>query len=144
MGKLFSQFVGLKVTISASMAISVFAGTCVYAASVPTLYTAQQATDGETVFAQNCASCHGNALQGGVGPALIGQNFSAASSNTIGSIFTLLSTQMPLGSGGSLTHSQYEVVMSYILSNNGYPAGKTRLDYASALSSTVPLVSQVK
>jgi mono/diheme cytochrome c family protein len=117
----------------------------VYAASVPAHYTGQQATDGEVVFTQNCASCHGDALQGEVGPRLVGQNFAPASgNNTVSSIFSFMSSQMPDGNGGSLTHTQYEDVMSYILSKNGYPAGRTKLDYTSALASTVPLVSQVK
>jgi hypothetical protein len=55
-----------------------------------------------------------------------------------------MSTQMPDGNGGSLMHTQHEDVMSYILSKNGYPAGQVKLDYTSALASTVPLVSQVK
>jgi hypothetical protein len=65
MGKVPAQFVRLKVAIVASVAISALVGTCVYAASVPALYTGQQATDGEVVFTRNCASCHGDALQGG-------------------------------------------------------------------------------
>ena len=127
------------------MAVSAFVGTCAYAASLPALYTAQQATDGQTVFTQNCASCHGDALQGGVGPRLTGPIFASASTNnTVGSIFAFLSTQIPDGNGGSLTHTQYEDAMSYILSKNGYPAGNAKLDYTSALASTVPLISQVK
>jgi len=145
MDKISSQFIRLKVAIVASVAISALVGTCVYAASVPALYAGQQATDGEAVFTENCASCHGDALQGGVGPRLVGQNFAPVSgNNTVGSIFSFMSSQRPDGNGGSLTHTQYEDVMSYILSKNGYPAGQTKLDYTSALASTVPLVSQVK
>jgi mono/diheme cytochrome c family protein len=144
MDTFYPRFARPKAIVT-SMVISAFVGTSVYAASVPALYTGQQAIDGQAAFAQNCASCHGDALQGGVGPRLVGQNFSAASSNnTVGSIFTFLSAQMPDGNGGSLTHAQYEDLMAYILSKNGYPAGQTRLDFTSALASTVPLISQVK
>jgi mono/diheme cytochrome c family protein len=116
-----------------------------YSAALPQLYTAQQASDGQAVFKQNCAICHGGNLEGSVGPTLQGQGFSAASDkNTVGSIFSFLSTQMPDGNGGSLSHTQYEQVMSYILARNGYPAGKAALDYGAASASTVPLISQVK
>jgi polar amino acid transport system substrate-binding protein len=84
-------------------------------------------------------------LQDGAGPTLIGQNFSGAADHiTVGSTFSFLSTQMPDGSGGSLTHTQYQDIMAYILSKNGYPAGQTPLDYAEADVSKVPLISQVK
>ncbi len=116
-----------------------------YAATAPALYAAQQASEGQSVFAQNCASCHGNNLEGGVGPTLVGQDFSSPTDgNTVGSIFKFLSTQMPDGNGGSLSHVQYEQVMSYILSKNGYPAGPVKLSYDAAAASTVKLVSQVK
>ena len=134
-----------KVAALAALATSMFSGTWAYAASVPALYTAQQATSGQAVFAQSCAACHGKVLQGGFGPKLVGQSFSAASAkHTIGSIFSFISTQMPLGSGSSLTHAQYEEVMSYILSENGYPAGLTKLEFSDSLASKIPLISQIK
>lgn len=114
-----------------ALAVSVvlaFAAHGALAATPPASYSAQQATDGQTVFTQNCASCHGNDLEGDVGPALVGQDFSgSADKNTVGSIFKFLSTQMPDGNGGSLSHTQYEDVMAYILSKNGYPAGSAKL-----------------
>jgi len=115
------------------------------AASVPALYTAAQAQAGQAVFAQNCAMCHGEALQGLAGPALLGQNFASAANNyTIGAIFSEVAEQMPAGAPGSLTHDQYAEAMAFILSKNGYPAGSKALDYTASLGSAVPLVSQVK
>ncbi len=114
------------------------------AAPPPAIYTAAQATAGAAVYAQNCAMCHGPALQGAAGPALVGQAFAAASHNyTVGAIFGEIAQQMPAGNPGSLTHDQYADVLAYILSKNGYPAGSTALDYNASLTSTVPLVSQV-
>jgi len=124
------------------LAVSVLAAR---AASVPALYTAVQATAGAAVFSQNCAICHGAALQGEAGPPLVGQSFaSAASGDTIGGIFGVIAEQMPAGAPGSLTHDQYTDVMAYILSKNGYPSGSTALDYNASLGSSLPLVSQVK
>jgi mono/diheme cytochrome c family protein len=114
-------------------------------AATPAIYTAAQATAGANVFAQNCAVCHGAALQGEAGPTLLGQNFASAANNyTVGAIFGEIAEQMPAGAPGSLTHDQYTQVMAYILNKNGYPAGPTALDYEASLGSSVPLVSQVK
>ncbi len=115
------------------------------AAAPPALYTAAQSASGATVFAQNCAMCHGADLKGGAGPSLVGQSFaSAANKYTIGAIFSEIAEQMPAGQPGSLTHDQYTAALAYILSKNGYPAGSTALDYNASLGSSVPLVSQVK
>jgi mono/diheme cytochrome c family protein len=89
--------------------------------------------------------CHGAALEGAAGPALIGQALAPAASNyTVGAIFSEIAQQMPAGNPGSLTHDQYAAVMAYILDKNGYPAGATALDYNASLASTTPLVSQGK
>ena len=134
-----------RVTGLACAALMVGAGGSVFAATLPALYSAQQVSDGQAVFTQNCASCHGDQLEGGVGPTLVGQDFSSATdNNTVGSIFKFLSTQMPDGNGGSLSQTQYVAVMAFLLSKNGYPAGSASLSYAGALASTAPLVSQVK
>jgi mono/diheme cytochrome c family protein len=131
----------------AAVVVGVLGGSALLAraASVPAIYTAAQATAGAAVFSTNCAICHGAALQGMAGPALLGQSFAAASSGyTIGAIFGEIAEQMPAGNPGSLTHDQYADVMAFILSKNGYPAGAKPLDYSASLASSVPLVSQVK
>jgi len=115
------------------------------AATPAALYTPSQATAGATVYTQNCAGCHGGALQGGVGPALTGANFAGPfSQTTVGTVFSIISSQMPADRPGGLSHTEYENVMAYILSQNGYSAGSSALDYNASLASTVPLVSQVK
>lgn len=121
-----------------------FAGTAM-AGTPPALYTAQQATAGAGIYVQSCAMCHGADLQGGGGPALIGQGFaSAGSDDTIGSVFSVITQQMPATAPGSLTHEQDEDEMAYILKQNGYPAGSTGLVYKDSMTSAVPLVSQEK
>jgi polar amino acid transport system substrate-binding protein len=89
--------------------------------------------------------CHGVDLKGGAGPALIGQSFASPGSGaTIGGIFSVIAQQMPASSPGSLSQSQDENVMAYILKMNGYPAGAKPLVYKDSLISTLPLESQVK
>ncbi|HSU79524.1 MAG TPA: c-type cytochrome [Candidatus Angelobacter sp.] len=51
-------------------------------------------SDGYKLFAQNCAGCHGNNLDGGIGPALVGKNLAP-------SVVQMMATkgggQMPAG-----------------------------------------------
>jgi mono/diheme cytochrome c family protein len=112
-------------------------------AAPPALFTQAQQTAGAAVYTQSCAECHGANLEGQVGPALSGPNFAPASKqDTVHKIFKIITTKMPLGQPGSLSHDQYTQVMAYILSKNGYPAGSTALDYNATLTSTTPFVSQ--
>lgn len=63
---------------------------------------------GETVYAQNCASCHGGAAEGGVGPKLAGARISLAAA------------QARIESGGSVmpanlvTGRDLEDVLAYL------------------------------
>jgi mono/diheme cytochrome c family protein len=45
------------------------------AAPLPTGAVQGNAGQGQTLYTQNCASCHGDQAQGGVGPALRNNNF---------------------------------------------------------------------
>ena len=99
------------------------------AATPLALYTPSQATAGADVYAQNCAACHGAGLQGGAGPALTGQSFAGPANHaTVGTIFSVIAEQMPADRPGGLSHTEYENVMAYILSQNGYVAGSSALD----------------
>lgn len=130
----------LKLTIAALLLSSP-----ALAAAPPALYTAQQAADGAGAYSQNCAMCHGADLTGAAGPALVGQAFAGAGNGlTVGGVFTQVAEQMPAGQPGSLSKTQYEDIMAYILKSNGYPAGTTALVYKDALASKLPLVSTVK
>ena len=109
-------------------------------AAVPALYTAAQARSGERVYEHHCASCHGKQEQGLVGPALRGPIFASVKANyTVRDIFLFLSVNMPAPAPGSLSPSQYVDVMSFLLRQNGFPAGTVRLTATTAGSSAVPL-----
>lgn len=134
----------LKIAGSAVAGVLLIAASA-HASAPPALYTDAQATAGAEVFAQNCAMCHGSDMKGSVGPALIGQSFASVGSNTtVGSIFTVIAKQMPINAPGSLSQTQDEQAMAYILKQNGYPSGSTPLSYNASSVSTVPLVSMVK
>jgi polar amino acid transport system substrate-binding protein len=134
----------LKQGLSAVAGLLLAAGAA-QAGSLPSLYTAAQATSGAAIYVQNCAMCHGADLKGGAGPTLIGQAFaSPGAAATIGGIFSVIAQQMPASAPGSLTPTQDEDAMAYLLKVNGYPAGTAPLVYKNSIASTVPFISQVK
>ncbi|WP_309572991.1 PQQ-binding-like beta-propeller repeat protein [Deinococcus sp.] len=93
-------------------------------------FTAAQATAGAQVYSGNCASCHGAALEGRSGPALMGASFLnkwASGSHPLGDLYDVIAKQMPLTAPGSLSAAQYHNVTAYILSKNGFTATSTAL-----------------
>jgi mono/diheme cytochrome c family protein len=113
------------------LVLSTFPMTCVLAQSGGGGdYTKAQADAGKQIFDKTCAVCHGDHLQGGVGPALAGQQFLSVSQfQKISAeyFFHFMSTHMPLTDPGSLTKEQYLNIMAYMLEANGYPAGSQQL-----------------
>ena len=93
------------------------------------VYTEEQARRGEAVYHKECASCHGDTLIGGGGAApLTGGNFlSNWNGLTLGDLFDRIRKTMPQGNLGKLTKQQDADVLSYILSFNKFPPGKTEL-----------------
>jgi len=93
------------------------------------VYTEEQAKRGEVVYHKECASCHADTLIGGGGAApLTGGNFlSNWNGLTLGDLFDRIRKTMPQGNLGKLTKQQDRDVLSYILSFNKFPAGKTEL-----------------
>lgn len=96
-------------------------------------FTAAQVSRGQQVYAGQCQSCHGSNLQGGAGPALAGNGFLqkwANGQHPLADLYGVISKQMPLTAPGSLTQQQYLDVTAFILSKNGYRAGKQALSTA--------------
>jgi len=113
--------------------------------ALPKLFTTSEAAQGQIVFEQHCASCHGEDLRGKIGPALIGPSLGSASDHTTVSImFNVIAFEMPAGAPASLTKQNYADVMAYILQRNGYPADEHPLTYTAAETSDAPLISQMR
>ena len=99
------------------------------------LYTASQAQQGAAIYAQQCAGCHGNTLEGDSGPALTGAAFNemaTAQHLTIKSLLDVLSRTMPVTAPGSLKHEEYLALTALILQQSGFLAGDTPLSEESA------------
>ena len=93
------------------------------------VYTAAQAARGKTAYSQNCARCHGSALEGADEiPALAGSHLMVDfDGQTAGDLVHRIQTTMPMDNPGSLGTATTTDIASYILQSNGLPAGNTEL-----------------
>lgn len=106
------------------------AGVTGAAAQAPAIFTAAQAGAGSTIFAQQCATCHGASLEGVAGPALKGPVFrqmASAQALNAQSLLKVISESMPQDNPASLSPAQYAALVAFILQQNGYPAGDSEL-----------------
>ncbi|HEY6362221.1 MAG TPA: cytochrome c [Vicinamibacterales bacterium] len=91
------------------------------------VYTEEQATRGQKIYADQCAACHGEMMAGmDPIPALAGADFVARWKN-VGELFEKTATTMPAIDPGSLSGPQVAEVIAHVLAVNKYPAGKTEL-----------------
>jgi mono/diheme cytochrome c family protein len=97
------------------------------------LFADAQAKRGESVYADQCATCHDAKLIGGVGPALAGKEFITGwKAMTVADLFDKIKTQMPLTAPGTLSPQQTADLVAFILSSNHFPAGSAELPSDSA------------
>src|SRR5688572_11890781 len=91
------------------------------------IYTAEQATRGESLYKEMCAACHGDNLEGsGPMPPLAGMDFLANwKGKTLGDLFEKTQTTMPATAPGTLTPDQTADVLSFVLKSSKYAAGST-------------------
>jgi mono/diheme cytochrome c family protein len=94
------------------------------------VYTAEQAKKGEGIYKEQCASCHGDNLEGaGPMPALAGKDFLTNwQGKTVGDLFEKTHTSMPATAPGSLTPEQAAEVVAYMLQASKYKAGTAPLE----------------
>lgn len=93
------------------------------------VYTPEQARRGENLYFENCAVCHGGALQGlEENPPLSGRLFVKKwTGGPLAALYGYINTQMPLGQPGVLGAAGTADVVAYILSGNGFVAGTKEL-----------------
>jgi cytochrome c len=93
---------------------------------------------GKTVFAEQCASCHGDKGQGGLGDRLVGGQGTLASAKpvkTVGSywpyaptLFDYIRRAMPMNAPQSLGDTDVYAVSAYVLHLNGLLPADATLD----------------
>lgn len=95
---------------------------------------AEQVKSGAAVYAKGCQGCHGEKLQGGSGPALMGAQWLASYSgggHTYADLHTYVSRAMPMNAPASLSDSEYLDVVAFLFDHNGVALPKTGLTQAS-------------
>jgi S-disulfanyl-L-cysteine oxidoreductase SoxD len=103
---------------------------------------------GRDVFAQQCAACHGEKGEGGVGDRLVGGQGTLATSTpvrTVGSywpyaptLFDYIRRAMPQNAPGSLSNDDTYAVSAYILNLNGLVPDGATLDAKSLAAIKMP------
>ena len=94
------------------------------------VYTSEQAARGEKLYADNCASCHGDTL-GGVemAPPLAGDVFNSSWEGVaLADLFERMRISMPQNKPGSLSRTQNADILAHMLKVGNFPAGDVPLD----------------
>jgi mono/diheme cytochrome c family protein len=94
---------------------------------------------GEQVYAQNCAVCHGDQLDGNNGkyPPLVGRGAVLDHPNAT-ELYQYVRRAMPFGNPASLSDDDYYAVVAYMLYKNGVLPENAKLDATSIAKITLP------
>ena len=106
------------------------------------------AAEGKPLFAQQCASCHGDEGIGGTGGELAGGNYplnSESPDKNIGqywpfatTIFDFTRRAMPMNAPGSLSANQVYALTAYLLFRNGIIGAEDEMNAVSLPKITMP------
>jgi mono/diheme cytochrome c family protein len=92
------------------------------------VYSAAQATRGQAVFKDKCAACHGEMLEGLLGPPLAGDEFLKAWGNQpLSELVNKIQKTMPQSDPGTVTRPEAIDLVAHILQVGKFPAGQTAL-----------------
>jgi cytochrome c len=95
------------------------------------VYAKEQAARGKDLYANSCAACHGDALQGRLisdsssPPPLKGERFLTNWTDlSLADLQTRVQTSMPPDTPGSLKAEEYIDILAFVLEQNAFPAGE--------------------
>ena len=92
------------------------------------VYSAEQATRGQELYQAECASCHGDEMEGTIGPPMVGDVFlSNYSARPLATLVDKIELTMPFSTPGSLSREQSIDLAAYILQAGEFPAGQAEL-----------------
>jgi mono/diheme cytochrome c family protein len=96
------------------------------------VYSDAQAARGQQLYKTQCLACHGEALEGVVGPPLAGAGFvSAWSTRSLAELVDKIEKTMPPQQPGSVTRQQAIDLVSFFLGASKFPSGSTELASAT-------------
>jgi mono/diheme cytochrome c family protein len=108
------------------------------------VYTEEQAKRGATVYSEQCASCHGEKMEGvaDLFPALTGDLFVKNwTGKSVGELYEKIATTMPALDPGSMKPDQVADVVAHMLNGSKYPAGTTALAASADPLKTIQIVA---
>jgi mono/diheme cytochrome c family protein len=126
-------FAGCWITVSAGQLRSITEG----------VYSSQQADRAKPIYEAQCESCHGTALEGGVGSPLAGEGFLANwSGRPLSNLVDKIEKTMPFNLPGSLSRQQATDLTAYILAGGKFPAGRADLNENGLAQIALPTVKR--
>lgn len=106
------------------------------------VYSAEQASRGQQVYGEQCVTCHGEALEGSVGPPLAGDGFLAIWSGLpVVDLVDKIHNTMPLQAPVPLSRQESIDLTAYVLQAGGFPAGQAELTDAALPGIALPTVA---
>jgi len=103
------------------------------------VYSAPQAARGQQIYDAQCAACHGKALEGTVGPPLVGESFlSNWSARSLADLVDKIQKTMPFNLPANLSRAQSTDLTAYILQAGKLPAGQAELSDATLAQIAFP------
>jgi alcohol dehydrogenase (cytochrome c) len=105
-------------------------------------FTEEQYQRGELLYAEQCALCHGDNLEGGVAPTLLGPTFRKTWSRinaNVGELYNRIATTMPPAQAGRLGDAQNLDILSFVLGRNNVLVGTEELQADYNYLSVIPL-----
>jgi mono/diheme cytochrome c family protein len=111
------------------------------------VFSDAQAVRGQALYQKQCASCHGDKLQGAQGPPLVADAFLGRwATQPLLELVNKIRNTMPANQAGSLTPQQSADLTAHILKVGGFPASGTELapteDVLSRITWPAGLVAQ--
>lgn len=105
------------------------------------VYSAEQSARGKKAYDSECARCHGDALLGGEdSPPLVDQEFLKGwYGKNVGRLVDQTRRTMPSDGPGRLSRQLCTDIAAYLLSANGFPAGKTDLSNDAAAQKQITI-----
>ena len=111
------------------------------------VYSAGQAARGQEIYQAQCAACHGKAMEGTIGPPLVGESFlSNWSESSLAALVDKIQKTMPFNQPATLSRPQSTDLAAYMLQAGKFTAGQaeltdaglTQIKFPTARSSGAP------
>lgn len=107
-----------------------------------------QVAQGQALYAEKCASCHGAQGQGASGPPVVGKGalplappagakYRSEPFHTAGDVYDFVKKNMPANAPGTLTDAETSAIIAFDLKANGVDLAGKHIDHTSAAAITL-------